>query len=924
MMEQLVNRSDPDNKNESLGGMIYTTVQYIPLLSTLVGIGFLFIYILARFGLLGDPAWQILAATGVVLLLSVSHLLIINLARKERGLSAYLVYLFVMAAASALFVIFWQGIFLVALLLAWIVPLTMITARTNRLYIISAVIFSTLTTGLIIWLDGNPFIERLSNNNPAGVTALILLASTVTLFILSTIITRLLRYRTLQRRLVVSFIFIITVPIIFTTAISVFNSFTNSQNQFSDTLQAISSLKQNQVDAIIQQTLTELSTMQQGSGQASILYLLDHPDANDELYQMNSSLASTRIRDFLVRQDNRFDEILVMDKSGRVVLSTYLPDEGVSFSNDAFFQKGLTGYFIGLNKFQGKQNTTGATKLLVAAPFYASYGQDIRGVVLLVSKSDDITNILKATPGLANAETYLVDASLEPITNTQFQSDKIKSKFIIDTITNKSGEGSGIYNNYAGIPVLGYYRWYPTMQVSLVAEIPESDAFKQTLSTLLVSGLVGLFTIIIAVVTVISTSRVISEPVSALAKVAENFAAGHMNIRARSDQKDEIGDLARTFNGMADQLQGIIGNLELRVAERTKDLERQTLRLRTAAEVARDAASAPNLNEMLERTGRLIRDRFNLYHTGIFLLDEKKEYAVLRASPTEAGHNMLENNHRLRVGEQGIVGRVAATGEPRIALDTGVDPAYFSNPLLPATRSEMALALKSNEGIIGVLDIQSDQAEAFTQDDIAVMQVMADQLSTAIERSRLLDRVETSLKNMERSYSGFTEQSWLTFEHPEHQTSGYKYDNIRLETINKMTEETLSVFQTGETLISDPSGNNSDMGQTVAIPIRLRGNTIGVVNVHFQYNEIPDQTIIMVEQVADRLATALENARLLEDSMRNANKQRVIGEITSKIGTSVNIHNVLQTAVEELGRAIPGSEVVIQFQNAGDTQRQEK
>ncbi len=924
MMDQLVNRSDPDNKNESLGGLLYTTVQYIPLLSTLVGIGFLLIYILARLGLLGEPAWQLLAVTGVVLLLTMSHLLIINFARKERGLLAYLIYLIVMAATSALFVFFWQGIFLVALLIAWIVPLTLITGRTNRFHIIPAVILSAITTGFIIWLDGNPLVGRLSNNNPAGFTALILLASTVVLFILTTIITRLFRYRTLQRRLVISFIFIITVPIIFTTAISVFNSFTNSQNQFSDTLQAISSLKQNQINVIIQQTITELSTMQQGSGQASILYLLDHPDANDELYQMNSSLASTRIRDFLVKQDNRFEEILVMDKTGKVVLSTYLPDEGVSFSNDAFFQKGSVGYFIGLNNFPGKQNTIGDTKLLVAAPFYASYGQDVRGVVLLVAKSDDITNILKTTPGLANAETYLVDASLEPITNTNYQPGRIKSKVIIDNITNKSGEGSGIYDNYAGIPVLGYYRWYPTMQVSLVAEIPESDVFNQTLSTLLVTGLVGLFTIIIAIVTVISTSRGISEPVSALAKVAENFAAGQLDTRAQGDQKDEIGDLARSFNSMADQLQGIIGNLELRVAERTKDLEKQTLRLRTAAEVARDAASAPNLDEMLERTGRLIRDRFNLYHTGIFLLDEKKEYAVLRASPTQAGHNMIDNNHRLRVGEQGIVGHVAATGEPRIALDTGVDPAYFSNPLLPATRSEMALALKSNEGIIGVLDIQSDQAEAFTQDDIAVMQVMADQLSTAIERSRLLDRVETNLKNMERTYSGFTEQSWLTFEHPEHQTSGYKYDNIRLEPINKIPEEALSVFQTGETLVVEPSGNNSDGGQSVAIPIRLRGNTIGVVNVHFQYNEIPEQTIVMVEQVADRLATALENARLLEDSMRNANKERVIGEITSKIGTSVNIHNVLQTAVEELGRAIPGSDVVIQFQSNREAQGQEK
>ncbi len=165
---------------------------------------------------------------------------------------------------------------------------------------------------------------------------------------------------------------------------------------------------------------------------------------------------------------------------------------------------------------------------------------------------------------------------------------------------------------------------------------------------------------------------------------------------------------------MTTQLRETLVGLEQRVADRTQQLERQSLRLRTAAEVARDAASAPNLEELLNRAASLIRERFDLYQTGIFLLDEKKEYAVLRASPTVAGHELIADNYRLRVGEQGIVGRVAATGEPRIALDTGADAIYFGNPLLPKTRSEMGLPLNSVAGVIGVLDIQSDQPEAFT------------------------------------------------------------------------------------------------------------------------------------------------------------------------------------------------------------------
>lgn len=923
-MKQLLGRSENENTGERLGELLLATLRYIPLLTMLVGIGFLLVYSFARVGLMGDPVWQLLAVTGVVLFLTASVMPIINLARNKDGIFAFWLYVFVMSVTAILFVIFWADILIVAILIAWMPSLTLINNRIRRFYPFISVFFSVITTVIIIWLNWHPAIERLSKSNPAGLTALILFASTIILFILTTFLSRFLRFRTLQARLVISFIIIITVPIIFTTGISVFNAFTNSENQFADTLQAISSLKQDQMDAVVQAILLEVSTIQQGSGQASILYIIDHQGDNDNLYQMNRSLASTRVRDFMVKEDNRYEEILLLNNAGTVILSTYKPNEGVSFKEQAFFQKGSVGYYVGLNKYPGKQNLAGDTKFLVAAPFYASYGQDARGVVLLVAKSELITNILKTTPGLTNAETYLVDSSLLPITNTQVAPGKIRSNVVLEKISQKSGEARGVYDNYAGIPVLGYVRWYPAMQVALVAEIPESDVLNKAFSTLLVTSLVGLFTIIIAIITVISTSRDISKPVTTLAEAAENFAGGKLSTRAFADQDDEIGDLARSFNSMADQLQGIINNLERRVDERTKDLERQTLRLRTAAEVARDAASAPNLDELLERAGRLIRDRFNLYHTGIFLLDEKKEYAVLMASPTEAGRSLIQNNHRLRVGEQGIVGRVAATGEPRIALDTGVDPVYFSNPLLPATRSEMALALKSNEGIIGVLDIQSDQPEAFTRDDISVMQVMADQLATAIERIRLLHHVESDLKEIERTYSGFTRQSWLTFKGTEHQTPGYKFDNIKLEPISDLSDEGLSAIKTGLTQIAEASAADPNGGRTAAIPIRLRGNTIGVVNIRFQNSQVQEKTIAMIEQISDRLASALENARLLEESMRSANKERVIGEITSKIGASVNIHNVLQTAVEELGRAIPGSDVIIQFQGDGEVQGQEK
>jgi len=925
-MNQLRNEIENQTVNERLSNPFFAIIQYIPLLSILVVIGFLIIFFLSQSMVVGNPAWQLLAVTGVVLFVAVSHMFIIDLARRKHGLPAYWLYAGSMVVASILFVLFWQGIILVAIVIAWAAPLTLLAVGLRRIYFWLSFILSVLTTSFLFWLNAVIHFERLSNNNPAGFAAFVLLASTIALYILATIASRVLHYRTLQSRLVVSFILIITVPILFITAVSVFNAFTNSQNQFRDTMQAISSLKQDEVDSTIQRASIDLSTLQYQYGPvlANILYVVEHENENDQLFQANNSQGTLGLQNYLNSVQYRYEEVLILDPAGKVLLSSYPSDVGLNLGQQAFFHKGFTGSFAGLNNFPGKKNIAGDIKFILAGPFYAANGIDVVGVVVLVAKSDGISRILSLTPGLADADTYMVDESLVPITQTHFQPEQLRSSNIIDTIKNKSGEGSGIYNNYAGKPVLGYYHWYPAMQVAIVAEIPENDILDKALSTLLVSSLVGIISIFVAIVAIISTSRTISEPVSSLALVADQFSNGQLNVRAKSVLEDEIGKLARSFNVMADQLQGIIGNLEQRVSERTQDLERQTLRLRTAAEVARDSASASNLDELLDRAGSLIRDRFNLYHTGIFLLDRKKEFAVLSASPTVAGRQMLENNHKLRVGEQGIVGRVASTGEPRIALDTGVDPVFFNNPLLPATRSEMALPLKSNEGVIGVLDIQSDQAEAFTQDDIAIMQVMADQLATAIERTRLLRQAESNLKELETSMSGFTEQSWQKFERPTHQATGYKYDNVRLEPINNLSQEAQTALETGKTYISAPSDNISNTGQWVAVPIRLRGNTIGVVNIHFQFNQAPEKTISMIEQVSERLATALENARLMEGSMRSANKERVIGEITSKIGSSVNIRNVLQTAVEELGRALPGSDVIIQFQRGREVQGQEK
>src|SRR5690606_5578921 len=160
---------------------------------------------------------------------------------------------------------------------------------------------------------------------------------------------------------------------------------------------------------------------------------------------------------------------------------------------------------------------------------------------------------------------------------------------------------------------------------------------------------------------------------------------------------------------------------EDRMQERTQLLDKRTNQLRAVADVGKSITSYRNLSDLLQQTARLINENFGFYHVGIFLLDERKQFAVLAATNSEGGERMLKRGHQLKVGETGIVGYVAESLKARIALDVGEDAVFFNNPDLPNTRSEMALPLVVGGQILGVLDVQSMEANAFTEEDVATL-----------------------------------------------------------------------------------------------------------------------------------------------------------------------------------------------------------
>jgi GAF domain-containing protein/HAMP domain-containing protein len=599
---------------------------------------------------------------------------------------------------------------------------------------------------------------------------------------------------------------------------------------------------------------------------------------------------------------------------GQVITSTDVNREGRTFQSERFYRAGSLGEFAGFSK----NPTFGDAGLIYSTPLYDADGKAIRGVLVLRAETALIGQIMESTPGFAEMETYLLDREYYPLTATRTLTQTVTTQASESILSGANLQnGRGTYENYTGETVLGYYLRVDALEAALIAEVPRSYILENSLRSLLGSAALALFAIVIAVAAVVMSAGSIAEPIVTLARTAENFAQGRFSARAAIQRRDEIGALGNAYDRMAEQLQNIIGKLEQRVADRTQDLQDQTLRLRISAEIARDAASSHSLDQLLDRAVILIQERFGLYHTGIFLLDNNHEYAVLAASPTPAGKQMIANNHRLRVGEVGIVGKVAATGEPRIMLDTGTDAVHFSNPLLPDTRSEMALPLKVENRLIGVLDVQSIQPQAFDENDIAIMQILADQLATAIERTRLLQQVEQNLSELEQAYGQFTREGWRTLgESGLLVKPGYRFDNIRIQPITEAPALGSAALRSGTTAIEKSNGSSPSHNQ-VAIPIRLRGQTIGVVTANLKDGYSP-LVVSTLELAIERLALSLESARLYEEARLRADRERTIAQVTSNISAATEYDAILRTTVEEVGKSLSDTEVSIQILSDSD------
>ncbi len=611
------------------------------------------------------------------------------------------------------------------------------------------------------------------------------------------------------------------------------------------------------------------------------------------------------------------------------------PEKGVVWS-DPYLDAALNGIVI----------TNSAPVYDKAGEFQGVVAQDIQ----LTKISETVTNIRVGETGyaflidqekrlIAMPEAGYKNLGIDPIQSplgnelTDGELSELGSEFI-SAIQNMVTGNAGLSTiNVNGNDYFFVYRPVQDVNFSLAIMAPEQEllaeatAIREDLerdnrNAVIISFLVILGLISITVVITTNFSSNMTEPLVSLTNTAEEMAKGNLNARANVTDQNEFGTLAATLNTMASSLKESIETLEIRVADRTaeaqersreleianKQIQRRATQFEALAQVAQSISAVRDPLFLLPRVSALISEHYGFYHVGVFLIDEAGEYAVLTATNSEGGRKLLERHHRLKVGEQGIVGSVAGTGEPRIALDVGADAVFFNNPELPATHSEMALPLRSEGKVIGVLDIQSIESGAFTQEDVQTLSLLADQVSLAIENARLFENSTRTLNDLQMVMRQATRDAWKRL--PEQQKMiGFRYNAMGASPLKEPID--LAIKDKG--IVST----------SIVVPIELRGEVIGNLVVQSPAgNEWNEDQQDLIRAVAERVALSAENARLFDETTQRAERERLVSEITGKIRSHNDPQAMIETAMQELRNALGASRVEIIPKSTGNKDKE--
>ncbi len=455
-----------------------------------------------------------------------------------------------------------------------------------------------------------------------------------------------------------------------------------------------------------------------------------------------------------------------------------------------------------------------------------------------------------------------------------------------DTLAELDESSTPISTGINGGQVVATYIPLGTPDWAVVTEWPVGEVYQDVINNIVTSGAIILIVAVLAAVAGGFLARRLAVPLLNLTNTATRITEGEIDLTARVEGPTEVATLAAAFNSMTAQLRDFIGSLEDQVRART-------IELALSLEVGQRASAIRDLDELLSVITVFIRDAFDLDNVYIYFVDDVGQNVIFRGGTSQAVQQLLaRRHHSLPVGPGSIVGQVAATGQPVMVSDIETSDIHKPNPLLPNTRSELAVPLMAEGRVIGVLDMQSDQADTFTEANLAAFEAMATQLAISIDSAHQWSVAQEAQQRTEELIKQLTHETWADRLARKKQEVGFVYDLSAIKPISQSN---------GETAVGGLSA-----------PLVVQNQPIGRLAV-----DLPaDRAWTEAEQdlltaVAQQLAQKAEALRLFEQTQERVTREQVARQITDRIRTSRDIETALRIATEELSKALGTSRAVV-------------
>jgi nitrate/nitrite-specific signal transduction histidine kinase len=529
--------------------------------------------------------------------------------------------------------------------------------------------------------------------------------------------------RTIRSRLIFWFVVLALTPAVTIAAGTVAVDYFNGRQQALERLSSVAALKESQVQQWLDSTENEMRTA------LSEEYALERArsilEMSDTPYYTEYFKKSARFRLQINLEDSAsLVELAYLDLGGVRVLST-----GATLEGSSYFLENITLPEAG----EVSLNTLEIDYIDFLLPVTSQEGT-LLGLMLGRASLEQVNAFLEERTGLGGTgRAYLVGLDNHVLAGAAGSSATAPLHSPgIDTVLTTRQNDSAVYRAAGGQRVIGVARWMAGLDAALLVEQNLSEAFTSILTGMALDFVVVFLTIFLSISASLGIARSISTPVTDLSRTASSIAAGDLETHA-AEGDDEIGALAHSFNSMTAQLRDLINGLEQRVEERTRDLQQRALQLEASASVSREITKILNIGTLLESIVDLIQRTFEYYEVDIYLVDISASQLALRAASGVA----RPMRDVLPLDENSLNGKAVTQNQALLVNDVMQSPHFLADPHLPETRAELIVPLRIGDQIIGTLDVQASQVNAFNPQEIIVLQSLGDQIAIAIENARL-------------------------------------------------------------------------------------------------------------------------------------------------------------------------------------------